>query len=750
MYVWRGKQKILILLILMKRIILSLAFIFIGQIFLYASDIQKCKQQIIDWHLSSIFSDEGLTDEIIALTDSGSYIDLSVKELFLNIRLPEQIIYHWVETQTENGGWRDIDYRDKDPSGWAPSFHVMRLFHLAKAYQSQQMPTYHSDKVLAAYMQGLRFWVSFTLTCPNWWYTEIGINKMLGPALLLMENLLPEDLKMQGVEQLKRSKIGLSGQNRVWLAGNVVYRALLQNDEILLKEARDVILSEIYITTEEGLQPDYSYHQHGPQLQFGNYGLAYALSMTYWTRAFRNTQYSFPDEKIQVVGNYILNGLNKVVWGGYMDYSACGRQFFKNAQRGKALALAQSLADMSVVTDAASAQVYKIAYRNILIPPSSVARAEGTTAFYRSDMLISKIGDAYFSVRLASPWTIATEAGNGENLKGYYMGEGVTSYMRNSNEYENIFPFWNWRRLPGITVPDDTIPLPLLTWDGYRNDSTFAGVLSSGTAGVAAMILGRDGISGNKGYFILGNRMFCLGNSLQTQAGQPLITTINSTYLEGGIRWRTGNNKMDRVDDNFSAHIRKPVILEHNGWRYYITENQTLNVAIAPSQGSWHEIARFYADKEKQDTLFTVTLNNDSGKYEYMVMPANDNNQEVDYSQVKITNTPLVQLVEDMEEGTVCGVCYRPGLFPLKKSLLKVRYISLSGQALFILQKEKDGGLKISLSDPTRRQKSISLGLYGKYESGRYDRKRNMTFFNIAFPQGDESGKSVPVVVRYR
>lgn len=141
----------------------------------------------------------------------------------------------------------------------------------------------------------------------------------------------------------------------------------------------------------------------------------------------------------------------------------------------------------------ASAQVYKIAYRNILIPPSSVARAEGTTAFYRSDMLISKIGDAYFSVRLASPWTIATEAGNGENLKGYYMGEGVTSYMRNGNEYENIFPFWNWRRLPGITVPDDTIPLPLLTWDGYRNDSTFAGVLSSGTAGVAARILGRMG-----------------------------------------------------------------------------------------------------------------------------------------------------------------------------------------------------------------------------------------------------------------
>ena len=227
-----------------------------------------------------------------------------------------------------------------------------------------------------------------------------------------------------------------------------------------------------------------------------------------------------------------------------------------------------------------------------------------------------------------------------------------------------------------------------------------------------------------------------------------MITTINSTYLEGGMRWRTGNNKMDRVDDDFSAYIRKPVILEHNGWRYYITENQTLNVAIAPSQGSWHEIARFYADKVKQDTLFTVTLNNDSGKYEYMVMHANDNNQEIDYSQVKITNTPLVQLVEDIKDGTVCGVCYRPGLFPLKKSLLKVRYISLSGQALFILQKEKDGGLKISLSDPTRRQKSISIGFSGRYKNGLYDKRKNITFFEVEFPQGDKAGKEVSVFIK--
>ena len=43
------------------------------------------------------------------------------------------------------------------------------------------------------------------------------------------------------------------------------------NDEKLATQARDTIASEIYTTTKEGIQPDYSFHQHVPQQQFGNY-----------------------------------------------------------------------------------------------------------------------------------------------------------------------------------------------------------------------------------------------------------------------------------------------------------------------------------------------------------------------------------------------------------------------------------------------------------------------------------------------
>ena len=74
---------------------------------------------------------------------------------------------------------------------------------------------------------------------------------------------------------MKASEFGRTGQNKVWLAGNVMTRALLQNDRQLVKAARDTIASEIFVGREEGIKSDWSFHQHGPQQQFGNYGMSF-------------------------------------------------------------------------------------------------------------------------------------------------------------------------------------------------------------------------------------------------------------------------------------------------------------------------------------------------------------------------------------------------------------------------------------------------------------------------------------------
>ena len=81
---------------------------------------------------------------------------------------------------------------------------------------------------------------------------------------------------------------------------------------------------------------------------------------------------------------------------------------------------------------------YKESCRSILTEVRN-SDSIGTYAFYRSDMLVSKTSKAYISVRFSSPRVIATETGNKENLKGYYLGDGVMALMRDGKEYENIF-----------------------------------------------------------------------------------------------------------------------------------------------------------------------------------------------------------------------------------------------------------------------------------------------------------------------
>ena len=49
------------------------------------------------------------------------------------------------------------------------------------------------------------------------------------------------------------------------------------------------IQEELNVSEGEGIQSDWSYHQHGSQLQFGNYGLSYLEDMLRWYQILNKT-----------------------------------------------------------------------------------------------------------------------------------------------------------------------------------------------------------------------------------------------------------------------------------------------------------------------------------------------------------------------------------------------------------------------------------------------------------------------------
>ena len=98
------------------------------------------------------------------------------------------------------------------------------------------------------------------------------------------------------------------------------------------------------------------------------------------------------------------------------------------------------------------------------------------------------------------------------------MSDGCTNIVTQGNEYANIFPAWNWRRIPGTTAPQlDTIPMAASDWQ-TRGTSTFAGGVSDSIYGVSAYAY-MDNYAGvntgaKKAWFFFDNEVVCLGSGI--------------------------------------------------------------------------------------------------------------------------------------------------------------------------------------------------------------------------------------------
>lgn len=320
------------------------------------------------------------------------------------------------------------------------------------------------------------------------------------------------------VAVMENAKFGMTGQNKVWLAGNVLIRALLQNDADLVKAARDAIASEIVLGRKEGIKDDWSFHQHGPQQQFGNYGLSFVTGMSFFFQLFKDTDYEFTGQQREILVSLIDKGYRWVIWNRYMDVSSLGRQFFHNAQIHKAYSLAFAAEDMGLAGFPA--------HGNTLI---------GHKHFDDSDYTVHRSKDWMSSVKMASRRVIGTELVNEDNLKGYYLGDGATYYYVRGDEYLEVFPFWDWRKIPGVTSYEDIAPMPNVNVTRSGNNSDLVGGLSNGKIGMTAMELNRDGLEAHKVWLFADKFVFCLGADIHSDTTLCVTTSIDQRSKSGEL-----------------------------------------------------------------------------------------------------------------------------------------------------------------------------------------------------------------------
>ena len=547
-----------------------------------------------------------LADFVRTVPRETKISDQMVQELQRLYPLRRSDINACLKRQNADGSWPDINYADTRRSGWEPRLHAERALMLARAYNMRGSDCYHSPAVLDAYRRAVNWWADSGPKCRNWWYNEIGMPKTFGDSYMLMRSQLqPGDLS-RAVKVLSAARIGRTGQNRVWLAGIVLVRALLEGDAGAAWQARNAILDQVVLGQKEGIQPDWSFHQHGPQQQFGNYGLAFISDMSFYARVLRGTPMALSDTQLGILSGLMNEGYRWIVWHRQMDVGAIGRQFFHNAQQDKAYSVAFAAQNLGLGQF-----------------PREGNDLVGHRHFASSCYTIHRRPTWMASLKMASDSVIGTELVNEDNLLGFYLADGATYYYVRGDEYADVFPLWNWHLVPGTTTPVyDGARMPDAVHDDARNHTGRVWGLTDGGCGMSAMELNRLGTHARKAWIFADGYVLCLGAGIRSDSVPDLVTCVDQRTARGTLWHKRRSGAL------LLHHDRTGYIIMDNAGPAQVSDGARARVeaAVERRRGDWARHMGGYGKYPAQGKVMQIAIRHDGtrrqpGAYAYVVMP---------------------------------------------------------------------------------------------------------------------------------
>ncbi len=528
-----------------------------------ASPLDGVRRAFVRASAASYAPTEEMTWKFIEYSSYGKANDIQMMQLYNNVHLPDAEVERLLgEFDWEKKCWKDIDYEAKDMGSWPSTFHVTRMYSLAKLYVSEGNKWVKSEELGRLLHSSLAWWIENMPVCPNWWHNEIGVPKKMGGVLLMLRDELSAGEIAGGLKILEKSEFGRTGQNKIWQAGNNLMRGLLIDDVDLVKKALGYIGEEIFVTEEEGVQEDWSFHQHGPQIQFGNYGLSYIDCTAFWLRVLKGSEFAFNREQTEIITNLIKEGVSRSLWKGVMDPSFCGRQNFINAGPGKACAVAIACLNMAAALEGEDAEFFRTAAEQNLQPDRYENTIVGGSYYWRSDCGIWRQPEWYSSIRMQSERTIGFEFTNRENTLGNFSADGALVLMQDGNEFNNIFAYWDWRKLPGTTTYEDGKPIKCIkALEERRNNSRHVGGMVHDRAMVSTMELERDGLHAFKSAFFFDDCVVSLGADIRVSNPEihKVTTSIDQIHLSGEVR--TGANWIHHAGRGYASLDGSPIIV---------------------------------------------------------------------------------------------------------------------------------------------------------------------------------------------
>lgn len=606
----------------------------------------------------------------------------------------------------------------------------------------------------------------------NWWFWEIGAPRALMDTAVLLRDRLPAadladylsvvDRFCPNADRRTNSPtLAETGANRTDKAVIVALRGLLGADGAKLASARDA-LSDVrdsgrnslfqYVTSGDGFYEDGSFVQHGVVAYTGTYGAVLLSGTAHLLALLAGSQWAVVDPKVSVMYEAVERSFTPVIFDGLMMDAVRGRAISRERagdHRDGASTVAAILLLAAGAPEAYAARWRSVAKgwitRNrvtpfaglVTLPQLALAkdvlsddgitaddRTTGLFVFSDMDRVVHRQPRWAYTLSLSSRRISAYEAGNGENLHGWYTGDGM-GYLYDADDLgqfnDGFWPTVDPYRLPGTTV--DTRPRTDLGTGGgtstYRPTNAVAGgaVLHDRYGAAQMELISSSGstLRAKKSWFLLDNMVVALGAGITATDGRTVETVIENRNLG-----RTGTPQLvvDGVRQSepqgWSGEFGRAGWAHIEGVGGYVFPGTTALRALREERtGTWRDL-NTGADTGGSTNPVTrryLTLWVDHGSsptgagYAHVLLPGASPQATAVWAQSRplrvVANDATAQAVQVDRLGLRAANFWGAG---------RAAGISASGPAS-VLVMQRDNRISVAVSDPGRTATTLSVEL---------------------------------------
>ena len=566
-----------------------------------------------------------------------------------------------------------MNYSENNPANWAGGIHWRRLTEMALTYRTPSSAYFESNDLKNSIIKGVDYWLANYTRPQNAWWELIGIPYEMGKTFILLEKEIGAERIKQAMPLMNLAVLPdiynyhgkATGQNLLWETFIHIHSSALTGDTAGLRRAYETSYKEIIITKNEGIQPDFSFHQHGAQSYAFGYGKAFSLSAAQILFSSRGTAFAAPKSKIDLISNYILDGQQWCSRAKMLEYTAMGREIARPETKSGSIAMASQL--MSFLDSER-----KNEYLDFIAQLRGKKRNQeltGNKYFPYIDFMVEQGSGFFFSVKAVSKKIVSTEMGNGENLKGYHLGRGTQFIVRRGDEYEGIFPIWDWEKIPGSLCEQTGQKLPIYNWSkGAEGNTTFVLGVSNGKSGCFTYDYNKDGVKAHRSWFCFGNKIVVMVAALNHQTTHNVYHSINQSFLKSDVY---ADSKLMSTEMLSKSRVRS---VWHDSIAYlFQPSDYNIQLSRKNQSGSWHDISTAQSNDSITKPVFSVGIDlgktNDKGSFAYTIVP-NCGIKDVQKLAASKTisilqNTAEQQIVWNTESNCLQAVIYSPSVITL-------------------------------------------------------------------------------------